>query len=276
MDSDSSLESEIENLISVGNFDSLAEAEEYSLVAMAMGMTCWIIEPQSNPQRPEILADRLHADAISHEFAAYASEQAEPDITPSDSPTFRGGVELACLWVFALMVTFHFQGQDPGMTERFTNSSLGLIDQGQWWRPFTALFLHADVGHLLGNIVLGVTLFLLVTSSVGPWLGGALILTSGTIGNALSAVIHHPANFRSLGASTAVFGALGILVGLEVIRAWRSRTYNKVGGAMIPLGAGIILLGWLGSGDPPSDVLSHCLGFLVGGVLGWTRGQFRN
>lgn len=276
MNTDCSSGPDFENLIPVGDFDSLAEAEEYALVVLAMGLACWIVESHGDSQSTEILADRCQADSIREEFAAYASEQIEPKVASPDSPVFGDGVELVCVWVLALIVTFHFQSQEPAMADWFTNSSLGLIDQGQWWRPFTALFLHADFGHLLGNAVLGAGLFLLVASSVGPWTGGALILASGTLGNVLSAWTHYPAPFQSMGSSTAVFGALGILVGLGNFRAWNSPARHKAGGVMIPLGAGIILLGWFGAGAPPTDVLSHLLGFVVGGILGWTTAGRRH
>lgn len=47
----------------------------------------------------------------------------------------------------------------------------GLIRTGQWWRCVTALFLHADVGHLMSNVV---ALGVLKTPLVGRRLGAGL------------------------------------------------------------------------------------------------------
>ncbi|NNC88713.1 MAG: rhomboid family intramembrane serine protease, partial [Akkermansiaceae bacterium] len=112
--------------------------------------------------------------------------------------------------------------------------------------------------------------------SVGPWFGWALILAGGTLGNFLTALSYHPEPFQSVGASTATFGALGILVGLGCYVAWRKRSYRKLAaGVLVPIGAGVAMLGWLGAGGPQTDVLGHILGWSVGVVLGcaaaWTR-----
>ncbi len=96
-----------------------------------------------------------------------------------------------------------------------------MIDGGEWWRPFTSLFLHADFNHLLGNVCFGVIFCVLVAHSVGPVLGWVLILASGVMGNILTAGWYYPERFQSVGASTATFGALGILVGLGAWMAWR-------------------------------------------------------
>ena len=265
---------ETASLIGIAEFSSLAEAEEYALVVVAMGLECWILK--SPPaDHFAIFADPAHAEAIRGEFRAYASELAEATREIPEPRVFDQGLELALLWVITLFVVFHFQVQDHGVTDRFCSSSTDLIDRGQWWRPFTALFLHADFPHLLGNVILGLIFCLLVAHSMGPWLGWTLILGSGTLANAMNAWLRYPDSFQALGASTATFGALGILVGFGSVIAWQSRSYRKLGGILVPLGAGICLLGWFGKGEPPTDALGHLLGFLAGGVAGVITAAFR-
>ena len=156
-----------------------------------------------------------YAVAILEEFEAYAREQSEAS-AKLDPPIFASGLELALVWVAALFTVFHFQMQDGGVTERFCNSSQGLFEAGEWWRPFTSLFLHGDFEHLIGNVVFGMLFCIFVAQSVGPWFGWALILSSGAIGNFLTAWFYHPEPFQSVGASTATFGALGMLLSFLV------------------------------------------------------------
>lgn len=261
------------HLISVGRFDSRSETDEHALVVLAMGLECAIIESPSGEPGYEVLAERGQADAIRDEFAAYAREKEEPVREKPDFPVFRPALELAILWVTLVFIAFDLQDRYPGVTERFSNFNLAVFDQGQWWRPFTALFLHGDAAHLLGNVLYGLVLFPLVAHSLGPRTGWLLILASGFLGNLASGWVHYPDPSRSLGASTSTFGAIGILAGFSTLVAWRSRSYRRLGGVIVPVGAGIVLLGWLGAGDAPTDVLGHLLGFLSGCVFGAMRGR---
>ncbi len=250
----------------VGTFESLSEAREHALVILAMGRDCWI-QPAPDDWGFQIMAESGYAQAIRREFAEYASER-ETAARSVETPRFATGLEIALLWVVSLFWIHYLQTQDPAFTQRFCNSSTGLFEHGEWWRPFTSLFLHADLSHLLGNVVFGLVFCLLVAFSVGPWTAWLLILGSGAAGNVFTAWFHHPGDFQSLGASTATFGALGILVGYGALIAWRTRSYRRLRGLIVPLGGGAFLLGWLGQGGPQTDVLGHIFGFLAGVMAG--------
>ena len=94
------------------------------------------------------------------------------------------------------------------------------IRSGEWWRAVTAMTLHADVMHVLGNVVASV----IFVSAAGRWLGpgvaAMLILLAGTGANLLTALVEKE-NHLSVGASTATFAALGLVVGLQSVRRWR-------------------------------------------------------
>src|SRR5262249_36491518 len=97
------------------------------------------------------------------------------------------------------------------------------IVAGEWWRAVTALTLHANAAHLLGNVSVGLVVTTAVCRLVGPGLGSALVLATGVAGNLLAAVVRRTAS-SSVGASTALFGAVGILSGRAVVRAAHRRT----------------------------------------------------
>jgi membrane associated rhomboid family serine protease len=138
------------------------------------------------------------------------------------------------------------------------------ILNGELWRTLTALTLHADVVHALSNAI-AVALFLGAVSSVlGLGLGGALMLLAGAGGNLANAFLHGSAHI-SVGASTSIFGAVGLLGGVAVVTRGRASSKRRV---WLPIAAAFALLAMLGTGGERVDIWAHLLGLLVGGVLG--------
>jgi membrane associated rhomboid family serine protease len=128
----------------------------------------------------------------------------------------------------------------------------------------TALTLHADAAHLLGNAVGCAVFVTAVLRLLGPGLGGWLVLLAGAGGNALNALVHG-ARHSSIGFSTAVFGAIGILGGLQFGRKRGQRR------AWLAIAGALGLLAMLGTSER-TDILAHLFGLLVGLVLGLAAG----
>jgi rhomboid protease GluP len=137
------------------------------------------------------------------------------------------------------------------------------------WRAITALTLHADAGHVLGNVLAGAVFLSLLFRRLGPGRGAFLTLIAGALANVANAALHifilHVPH-RSIGASTAVFAAVGLLAATQitinrdvVARRWTDRVGPIVGG--------VALLGLLGSSGQ-SDLWAHFLGLAVGALLG--------
>lgn len=145
------------------------------------------------------------------------------------------------------------------------NANAQRILQGELWRTVTALTLHADVAHVLSNGI-ALALFLTAVSSlIGAGLASALILLAGAGGNFANALLHG-ATHVSIGASTAVFGAIGLLGSLGVKRHHRGAVSRWRD--WLSVAAALALLGMLGGGGPQVDIWAHLLGLLVGAVLG--------
>ena len=137
------------------------------------------------------------------------------------------------------------------------------IVAGEWWRTVTALTLHADAPHVVGNAAASVLLVGAVSHELGPGVGLWLILLAGAGGNALTAVAygtHH----NSVGASTAMFGAIGILAATRVVSSRRRPAARK---PWMVVAASLALLALLGT-SPDADLLAHLFGLLLGGALG--------
>lgn len=264
-----------EEWVQVGHYPSLEQAYDHGLVILAMGEACRVEETEV-PGEFDLHAEVVPAPKIVAELDTYEKEIAKP--MKQSAPVrewvrHSSGWWLMGIWMMVLIAVFYWQDQDASLIERASSSSVGLISRGEWWRPFTALFLHADLGHLVGNLAGGLVFASLVARLVGPVRGWAMILACGTFGNAITSRLTYPEPFVSLGASTAVFAALGILSGLGLAETLRDRAHLPWVRITAPIFGGIILLGWLGGGhDPHTDVLGHVFGFSSGLVAGVVTG----
>lgn len=268
-----------ENLVLVGRYPTLRQAHDHSLVVLAMGEACWV-SPTEVSGEFELHVEAEPAEKVIQELQIYENEQADENrtIVPldlADAFHFPPGWNVFLLWMSAVVFVFYLQGYIYDLTDRLSSSPIGLIDHHEWWRPFTALFLHADVQHLTGNLIGGAVFGTLVSRSIGPWRGWAMILASGTLGNLLTSLVNYPEQISSIGASTAVFGALGILTGIGFAASLRLRSRMSWAKVAAPVMAGVILLGWLGGGSPGSntDVLGHLFGFSSGLISGIIVGE---
>jgi membrane associated rhomboid family serine protease len=77
------------------------------------------------------------------------------------------------------------------------------------WTPLSAMFLHADLGHLLANILVLVFFGRAVEAELGPWRTLAIFLAAGLAGDVLSLWVYPPETI-SIGASAGIFGLVGV------------------------------------------------------------------
>jgi membrane associated rhomboid family serine protease len=141
-----------------------------------------------------------------------------------------------------------------------------LIRHGELWRLFTALTLHAGIKHLLSNLVFGVFFGLFAGRLLGSGVAWLTIVLAAATGNALNTLLLDSAH-RSIGASTAVFAALGVVAGYVWFRRLMSqdRWSNRYG----PIVGGLALLMYTGTGGPNTDVGAHLFGFVCGFAAGY-------
>jgi rhomboid protease GluP len=141
------------------------------------------------------------------------------------------------------------------------------VQAGEWWRALTALTLHLDGPHLAANLLAGVWFGYLAARQMGGGTAWLLTVSGAGLANLLEGLWAAPEH-RSVGASTAVFTALGAMAAYS----WRERFAlpQRWARRWGPLVAGVILLGWTGSAGEGTDLVAHLLGFLVGALLGAT------
>jgi membrane associated rhomboid family serine protease len=222
-------------------------------------------EEEAVPARREL----AEADREEAELRRAAARDVLRDEAPVDANAALGGLVVA----LALMVFYAVTGPRRDDAVWFARGSADAASMlaGEWWRSVTALTLHADTGHVLSNIGIGTVMVAAVMRSTGVGFGALLVLLSGVGGNLLNAGLHRTGH-SSVGFSTAVFGAVGLLGALSFVqlrhRARRTRP------AWTALVGGAALLALLGASER-SDVLAHLFGGLSGVVLGLVAGRLR-
>jgi membrane associated rhomboid family serine protease len=264
-------------LAEVGQYENLEQAHEHGLVILAMREPCLVSETET-PGRYSLHSVAAAAPKIVEELHAYEEEKEICQPAPLEVDWFRysAGWDVFAIWALMLIGAYIWQHGNPASAEHAASSSIRLIGHGEWWRPFTALFLHADVPHLVGNLLSGMCFGTLVARTIGPWRGWLLIIACGAVGNAMVSALAWPESFTAIGASTAVFSALGILSGVGFVSLLRSKARLPWAKTAAPVLAGLVLLGWLGGGpaDGNTDVLGHTLGFASGLSAGALVGIF--
>ena len=213
-------------------------------------------------------------DAALTQIAQYEREN-PPRRRPAPAEPLHDGAWVgSAAYVAVLLWTGYLAGNLALGADWFDAGSLvaGPTRAGEFWRALTALTLHLDVGHLLANLGFGVVFGLLAGQLLGPGVAwGSIVLAAATanLGNAFV----HPATHASVGASTAVFATLGMLAAY----AWRRRRGEGERWAYrwAPLVAGVILLGFTGSGGERTDVLAHLSGFAMGSIAGLVHATLR-
>jgi membrane associated rhomboid family serine protease len=177
-------------------------------------------------------------------------------------PLSTAGVVVALLLIGFFAITGPREGGSAWFEHGSADAARMLA--GEWWRAITALTLHADAPHLLGNAVALAGLLTAVCWYLGPGVGLWLVLLAGAAGNALTAAVHGGQHV-SVGASTAVFGSIGILAALRIVSPGRLAPRTRK--SWVVIAASLALLALLGTG-PHADLLAHLFGLLVGGGLG--------
>jgi len=120
------------------------------------------------------------------------------------------------------------QGRANGsIFERFV-LFVPLVDQGDWWRLFTSMFLHWSILHIAFNMIALYSIGSVVEQYLGTARFLPLYLVSGLAGSA-GALLQAPAS-PIAGASGAVFGILGAMLVLEwnVTNRWAGQALTWI------------------------------------------------
>jgi rhomboid protease GluP len=210
-----------------------------------------------------IVVPAEHSAHAIEEIAIY--DEANPPIIPKPRKAMRYQNAMPGIVAYALVVC--------GIAWLAGNSTFGenwfragrvdgvLVRAGEIWRTVTALTLHSGLGHLAGNLVFGALFGLFAGRILGSGVAWFAIIATGALGNLLNTLLLAP-DHRSIGASTAVFAALGIVAGY----VWRAKLMSQERWVYRngPIVGGLALLMYTGTGGENTDIGAHLFGFLCG------------
>jgi membrane associated rhomboid family serine protease len=148
--------------------------------------------------------------------------------------------------------------------------SNSLVAEGEWWRLFTPVLLHASITHILFNMWALWVLGPQIERGVGTWPFVGVYMSSAAVGGAFMFVLGDP-QAVAVGASGAVFGLFGIWAN------WAVRRRNTMYGRALLRQIGFLLL--LNAALPfiirGIAWEAHLGGLIAGFVIGelWSRAR---
>lgn len=241
--------------------DLLQPAADRALVLHSLSIPYEILQ---NGSDAALAVPTEFGERARYEIWQYEQENRRPRARPSAAGfEYRDGIPGVVAYVIVVCLAAWLAGEAAFGLDWLANGRVDgeLIRQGEWWRLFTALTLHSGPRHLIGNVGFGLAFGFLAGRLAGSgvaWLG---IVLASAVGNAVNTLFLDSAH-RSIGASTAVFAALGLVAGF----VWRSRLMMQDRWAyrIGPIVGGLALLAFTGTGDERTDVGAHLLGFVAG------------
>ena len=249
-------------MVAVASTPSRRQRDDWLLVLQSAGIGASAV--RSGREWTIIVADSLELAARANlaEFERENARLAEGDAAPLDlGPSVLGSVVGVCL-VALHALSFLAPGREWWL--RAGRASSWRILDGELWRAVTALTLHADAVHVAGNALASAVFVSAVGRIYGAGVGLLAVVAGGVLGNLMNALYRGGVHL-SIGASTSVFAAVGILAGAQMLR--RRRMAQDWRRSWLPLGAAVAILAMLGVGVE-SDVAAHVFGIVAGVGVG--------
>ena len=246
---------------------SRRRARAWALVLEARGIKLRIA-----PREPgcQLLVPVEEYDRALEELRQYEKHNRNWPPPPPVEPTRADNSTPVIAILLLLAVFHHLTLLDAGAFGlghidwlRLGNAHAGRILQGEWWRLLTSLTLHSGWPHLFSNLCVGGLFIIRLCRDLGAGLGWLLLLSTGLLGNLVNAFLQAP-DHRAIGASTAVFGVIGALAAMNLLR-YRLSLYRRWA---LPLAGALGLLALLGAGGENTDLGAHLFGFAAGVGLG--------
>lgn len=248
--------------------------EAVRMLTRAFGLT----HPRNRLWRDAILQQLRRAEegklptgwAAQDPMYAHGQEllrRAEKDTASWRALMYMGRPERATLVLLLILAVVHLvsdvflRGELQDKLLMWAGNTVDTVQDGEWWRLFTALFLHANLLHLVMN---GAGLWIFgsaVEKMIGRWRFLVVFLLAGALGNLVSAFqVHYDV---AIGASGGIFGVIGAFA----VGVWRLRSpmYFALRRRLLFILALMVAADFtIGGLEPQVDNLAHVGGFLTG------------
>jgi rhomboid protease GluP len=254
-------------LIEIYRSSRLAACEQRAFVLQAVGIASEIL---AQDDEFALWVSTENAALAQHHIDRYAAESVPAP--PEPAPVMHANAAIApIVYALTLIGIAYFAGKSTFGVDWYDAGALRASAKldGEWHRALTALTLHSDHPHLLGNVGFGMYFSYLAARLLGWGVTLGSMVFAAAAGNVLDSVLM-PVSHSSVGASTMVFATLGLIAAYS----WRQKFDRRMRWVhrWSPLIAGVMLLGLIGSGGENTDVLAHLTGFACGALLGAAYG----
>ena len=142
-----------------------------------------------------------------------------------------------------------------------------ILNDGEFYRIATAIFLHADIKHLFNNMIILFLVGAVVENYTGHIYYVIVYFFSGFFGNILSMAyeLKNGLKWISLGASGAVMGIVGFLISWLILNR---RVFLRSKGTVIRVALLLIFVIQSCFFQEGANTVAHLGGFITGFVLG--------
>ncbi len=192
-------------------------------------------------------------------------------IIPTGGRSSRTGGAPATKTFIALAVVFFVVGAYGGLNDVFVENLAQynpFVDNGEWWRIFTPILLHASITHILFNMWALWVLGPQIERGVGTWPFVSLFMAAAGVGGAFVFYLGDPLAV-AVGASGAIFGLFGVWLSWAMHRRQTAhgRAMLRQIGVLLLINAAIPFL------VPSIAWQAHLGGLIAGFVIGeiWSR-----
>jgi rhomboid protease GluP len=161
--------------------------------------------------------------------------------------------------VFGVQIFAQNSGVD--LIQQFGKINFDIAKHSEYWRLFTAIFLHVSIVHLLVNQFSLYVIGTQVEKLMGRWKFLAIYFASGLFGSLFGfAFDTNNAMIPSVGASGAIFGLLGMMLYYSLMLKKKGYKTSLLPNILFILAINLLF----GFSQPGIDNLAH-LGGLIGG-----------
>lgn len=243
--------------IAIGTYKQI---RDYTLVLLSQGIVHRLERTEEGPF--EIFVTPENEKKATYQLRLYSKENPPKE----DNPPLPLAISLQPIWVLLAPVvcTLADFGNLVQKMHPLGISDADRVLRGEWWRTITALTLHADARHLVGNLVSGYIVLNLMSYRIPLARMAPFLAVASVIAN-FGVVLTVQTDYRALGYSTFVFAAMGALAVIE-FRLMPKESHGLLR-RFAPLFGAMSLAVFLGLGEN-ADILGHAYGFVAGAICG--------
>jgi rhomboid protease GluP len=245
--------------------DSRQACSDRSLVLHSLSIPYEIL---TDGERSFVVVPNEHFEKARYELWQYEQENKQAIVPgPRFTPVIQNGLPGVLAYLFLITIVALLAGESAFDRNWLSAGRVDgtLIRDGEWWRSITALTLHSGLPHFAGNAGFGALFGVMAGRVLGSGVTWFAVVVSSGLANLINTLLLDSSH-RAIGASTAVFAALGLLAGF----VWRGKLMKqdrwpyRIG----PIVGGLALLAYTGTGNENTDVGAHLMGFICGFLAG--------